>query len=517
MSERKVLVIGLDCVDRELIEAWISSGHLPFLAELWPKPGPNVLSSTAEVMHVSAWPSLHTGTTPGHHGMYHAYQVQAGNQNILRTKPEFCAQTPFWQYLDGAGKKCIVFDAFMDTGLDEFSGKQIREYGTWTWFGEPGSTPKNLLNRIRTEIGTYPAPEHSKVVTVPDATWFRNQLVQAAETKATAINFTLGLEPWDFAFVTFNEAHGASHYLWHLGDHDYPIFEETPNRHALRDIYQSIDRALSRVVNSQDDQTDIIIISCDGMGPNYSGCHLMPELLHKLDLFHSANVGQSKDTRVGGRQQRSRSGILNQVRQAIPLEWRQAITQKLPRDMRYRMSMKWANSGIDWNRTRIFCIPNNNEAYFRVNLRGREPLGNVNPGSESDQLLLDLKNELIEMVNPDTGERAARSVVLMDETFQGPERRHLPDLVVTWNNAAKTTNKIKTPTTGIVEREHSYEFAPHYMGNHRPNAFALVSGPSFGTSTSHVPASIVDIAPTVFDILGVNQPKHFEGRSWLCH
>ncbi|MEO1019945.1 MAG: alkaline phosphatase family protein, partial [Pseudomonadota bacterium] len=76
MTGRKVLIIGLDCADRELMERWCEEGHLPTLQRLRARQGVSPLSSTAEIMHVSAWPTLHTGTTPGQHGMYHAYQVR---------------------------------------------------------------------------------------------------------------------------------------------------------------------------------------------------------------------------------------------------------------------------------------------------------------------------------------------------------------------------------------------------------------------------------------------------------
>ena len=34
------------------------------------------------------------------------------------------------------------------------------------------------------------------------------------------------------------------------------------------------------------------------MGPNYSGSHLMPELLHRLGLFFAPSVGQSQSQTV---------------------------------------------------------------------------------------------------------------------------------------------------------------------------------------------------------------------------
>ena len=95
------------------------------------------------------------------------------------------------------------------------------------------------------------------------------------------------------AFVTFGEPHGAGHYLWHIGDARYP--SHPPGAAAglghLRDVYEAVDRAIGDILARIDDEVTVIVISGDGMGPNYAGSHLLPDVLHRLGLFHSANVG----------------------------------------------------------------------------------------------------------------------------------------------------------------------------------------------------------------------------------
>src|SRR5262245_35316581 len=71
----RILLIGLDSADADLIERWCQEGYLPTLQSLRQAGIWGRLGTTAEVMHVSAWPSIYTGTTPGKHGMYHAYQI----------------------------------------------------------------------------------------------------------------------------------------------------------------------------------------------------------------------------------------------------------------------------------------------------------------------------------------------------------------------------------------------------------------------------------------------------------
>jgi hypothetical protein len=113
-----------------------------------------------------------------------------------------------------------------------------------------------------------------------------------------------------------------------------------------------------------DDRTTLLITSGDGMGPNYSGSHLMPELLHKLGLFFAPSVGRSGNEAADA----PKKGLSSALRGMIPLSVRQSITRCLPRSIRYQLNTKWMNVDIDWPRTRAFCIPNSNEGYFRINL-----------------------------------------------------------------------------------------------------------------------------------------------------
>jgi predicted AlkP superfamily phosphohydrolase/phosphomutase len=170
------------------------------------------------------------------------------------------------------------------------------------------------------------------------------------------------------------------------------------------------------------------------------------------------------------------------------------------------------NADIDWAQTRAFCIPNSNEGYFRINLEGREPRGNVAPGETYRQLVQSLRTELDGLANPVTGRRCAHGVHVMDETFEGPERQHLPDVVISWDFDAEVLDQVEGPSSGLISGRRGYETPAYYTGNHRPNAFLLGYGAGVNrgkTEGSH----IVDIAPTILAMLDVDPPPHFEGRA----
>lgn len=501
---RRVLLIGLDSADAELVERWADEGHLPVLAGLRREGLWSRLGTTAEVMHVSAWPTIYTGVTPGRHGLYHAYQVRAGDQRIQRTKPAWLARPPFWRHLDTAGRRCIVLDAFMDGPLDGFRGIQIREYGTWTWFGEPGSSPASMLAEIERRFGRYPAPEHMDVTRVPgDLVRFRDQLVRGAATKARVTSWLLGEHPWDMAFVTFGEPHGAGHYLWHVEDRDYPSHPSggVPGLpHPVRDVYVAVDQAIGAILAAVGDGVTVLVFSGDGMGPNYTGGHLVAPILSRMDLLHSSGAG-------------GRPSLLKRLRQMLPLGAREAITRCLPRRRRHELATAWMNSGIDWERTKAFLVPNSNEAYVRLNLAGREPLGRVG-GDEAATVLEALGGELGGLVNPDNGIDAAERVTLVDAAFPGPERPHLPDLVVSWRHEARIGERLMAPSCGEVSGCAPHQVSPFYTGNHRALAFVAGRGPGIGAGATLRGAHIVDLPATVLALLGVDAPAWFEGRPW---
>jgi predicted AlkP superfamily phosphohydrolase/phosphomutase len=414
------------------------------------------------------------------------------------------ARPPFWSHLDAAGRRCIVFDAFMDWPLDGFRGVQIREYGTWTWFGEPGSSPAPMLGEIRRRFGPYPGPEHMDVTQVPaNLARFRDRLVAGATKKAEVTRWLMREHAWDMLFVTFGEPHGAGHYLWHVEDALYPSHPPGGVRglpNPVRDVYVAVDRAIGEILTAAGDEVTVLVFSGDGMGPNYSGCQHIPPMLSRMGLLRAPETT-------------GRPGLAKRLRQMIPLSAREWITRCLPKQQRHMLATGWMNTGIDWAATKAFLVPNSNEAYLRLNLEGREPLGRV-AGDEAAAILRQLEGDFARLFNPANGELAAERVTVVDDVFPGPERRHLPDLVVSWRNEARVQDRLAAPGCGEIQGRAAYQVSPFYTGNHRALAFCAARGPRLSSGGMVTGGHILDIPPTVMALCGVDAPPWFEGRPW---
>ncbi|MBM3319139.1 MAG: alkaline phosphatase family protein [Candidatus Eisenbacteria bacterium] len=512
-GNRRVLLVGVDIADGALIDRWCREGHLPHFRALreegvWGEP-----RTAAEILHVSAWPTVHTGTLPGKHGIYHAYQVRAGEQGIRRARAQDQAMPPFWKFLDEAGRRCLVADAFFAHPVEPFAGIQVHEYGTWTWFSDPETVPRAIGKEIRRLFGAYPFPEHTKVLTVPDPRWLRDRLRAALSLKSKVNRWLLREHPWDFAYVNFAETHAAGHYLWHIVDSSYPAHRPEEARgleHALRDVYAAVDEALGELLAETDDSVHVLVVSADGMGPNYAGCHLIPGVLRRLGVYFAPGAGEGEE--VGGRA--SGPGLLSRARRLVPLRLRQEVTRRIPRALHYRMSTKWASHGIDWERTKAYVVPNANEGYVRLNLKGREPRGIVEPGPEAEELLAFLEASLGDLVNPENGARAAARIARAQELFPGKESAHLPDLVVTWSPEARILDAVESPAAGRVTGGPGYAIAPYYTGNHRPNAFVAARGPEFRAGSLLGAEHLVGLAPTILGLLGCDVPSDMDGGVW---
>ena len=511
------MVIGLDAADAELIDRWCQEDYLPNLNSLRQQGTWGNLETTAEVMHVSAWPSIYTGTLPGKHGMYHAYQISPGEQDVHRTRADECAQPPFWKFLDDAGKRCIIMDAFMNYPIEGFKGLQILEWGTWTWFSEQQATPDGLWRKIISEFGPYPAPEHSKVLGMPKSKSFRQQLIEGANLKSKVVRWLMKKHPWDIFFVTFGEPHPAGHYLWHLSDPEYPAYPlagVNGSEKAVRDVYVAVDKAIGEILNELDDNVNVFVTSGDGMGPNYAGCHLLPEVLTRLGLYKELGDGQVSGKNTA-QTTGSRKSLTKIVRDLVPLSVRRTISRCMPRHMQHQLSMKWANANIDWEKTKAFCIPNANEGYIRMNLQGREPMGLIPAGTAYEELCTEIQARCSELINPQNGRIASRQVVCSHEIYKGERLSYLPDIVVNWDNNAKVLTQLYSERCGQIEGPAAgYQTAPYYTGNHKPTAFFIARGPKFKVLDVFKGGHIIDLAPTLIAMMGVEIPEHFDGKVW---
>jgi predicted AlkP superfamily phosphohydrolase/phosphomutase len=156
-----------------------------------------------------------------------------------------------------------------------------------------------------------------------------------------------------------------------------------------------------------------------------------------------------------------------------------------------------------------FVLASDVVGYIRLNLRGREREGVVEP-SEAAGLLDRIAAGLATFADPD----GAPSVAEVKRTSEviAPGRRSdaLPDLVVRWSDRPATgLDRVVSPEFGEVPRPGG---GSGRSGNHTSDAWAVLTPASRGADRPD--GRVVDLAATVCAALGVEHAD-LPGRTLL--
>lgn len=107
---------------------------------------------------------------------------------------------------------------------------------------------------------------------------------------------------------------------------------------------------------------------------------------------------------------------------------------------------------------------------IRFNLKGREPLGLVDP-RDADGLRARITAFLQDLRDAETGEHAVEEVINMKTREDGPKASCLPDLVAIWRNYQSTP----ALRSSIIEAS-SHRSDRLRPGNHTDEGFVIAAG-----------------------------------------
>ncbi len=485
----QTLVIGLELGHGPLLLDGARSGRLPRLGALLARGSQGNLATTADQLHVSAWPTLYTGASPGRHGVYFTFQPAPGVQGHQRFHEGLYGVPTFWQRLAQAGVRTAVLDAPYSHPEPGYAGPQIIDWGSWAQYLKTQSRPAGLLAELERAVGKYPLglEAHDIGLAAVDPDDMEARLKRAIPAKAEAAIWLLRQQPCDVFFTVFGETHPAAHYCWSLDD---------PGQARLLRIYEVLDAAIGRLVDAAGPESDVVIVSGDAIGANHAGWHLLPEALARLGVFASAEHGRPQGETAAPAPATSLDPV-KLVRDLLPKDFRKSLARMLPGPLRDKLAKRVDTAAIDWSRTRAFCLPTDLEGLIRINLKGREPMGIVEPGAAYEQLLDEITRGLRALVAPSSGRPVVAEVIRSDDAFPGERRDWLPDLVVTWDRAAPI-EAVTSPATGEI-REPSPDGR---TGTHQGPGFILAAGPGIAAGAA-IDGHIRDLCPTLLARHGV--------------
>lgn len=513
-----VLAIGIDAASPALLRGWAADGTMPNLAALLAR-GTSGPVRGIEGFHVgSTWPSFYTATSPATHGIHFLRQLEPGTYDLVNPMHRFRESDPrpFWSLLSDAGCRLAILDvplSRLDRGI---AGIQTVEWGGHDHVFGFHASPEDLTEKVRALVGDYPLGSSCDGLRTSseDYAAFLEALVRGARAKT---DLTLALQKersWDLLLQVYTEAHCAGHQCWHLHDATHPAYDASSRpggEDPLRAVYAAIDSGLGRIV-AEAGADWILVFSAHGMGPWYGAQFLLAEVLLRLGAATAPSPAPRRGSDVA-------RGALGALWRTLPPALKRALQPVRrrfgPRDVPVPPSL-----GVDLSSSRCFVVPNGQTVGgVRVNLRGREPSGLVEPGAEAERLLGWLAAELMKVVDERTGLPAFSRVSRTAELYHGSRLPWLPDLLVHWTDALPTGSRymargkgalvrLSSPAIGVVEGENEYG----RTGEHRSDGMFVAVGPGIHHARLHRAVALVDLAPTLCRFLG-HHLRAVDGRA----
>jgi len=138
-----------------------------------------------------------------------------------------------------------------------------------------------------------------------------------------------------------------------------------------------------------------------------------------------------------------------------------------------------------------------------VNLKGREWAGTIFQGEEYQAICSEIKTKISEMTDPETGEKIVDKVFLRKDIYKGAFMHRAADIFVIPRDGYDLKGNLTADNLtfkGDLVGMHTYGDAFLYMEGVKPG--------------SRKP-EIIDVLPTIFNLMNVNIPKSVEGVSLL--
>ncbi|MGD2040063.1 MAG: alkaline phosphatase family protein [Anaerolineae bacterium] len=458
---KKVFVVGLDCAEPSLVfERW--RDHLPNLRSLMEGGTYGSLTSTVPAITVPAWASMTSSKDPGQLGVYgfrnradHSYERMsiATSRSIQSTR--------VWDILSGMGKNVVVVGVPQTYPVTPVRGCLISSFltpSTQSAYTHPPELKHEIAELLGGEY-LFDVPQFR----TENKDYLLEQIYALADLQHEVVKHLMTTKPWDFFMHVDMGVDRIHHGFWKYFDERHPQYVAgNPYEDAILDYYIHIDQQIGERLALLDDRTAVLVVSDHGGQPMMGGICFNEWLKQEgyLVLEYEPDY-------------------------VVPLE----------------------KCEVDWSRT-VAWGSGGYYARLFLNVRGREPEGVVAP-ADFDAVRDELAQRIAEITDP-AGNKLGSVAYKPDEIYR-EVNNIAPDLIVYFGNLSwRSVGSLGMNRIYTLENDTGPDDA-----NHAQEGLYIFYDPHAASQGRGVIQHLMDVAPTILELLEVPVPHDMEGRSFV--
>ncbi len=462
---RRVLVVGWDGADWDVLDPLLAAGELPALAALVERGRRGVSRSSLPTHSWAAWPTFLTGRDPAGHGVFDVLEYRPGEHRRLPVSSRSILAPTWPERLSEAGKTTLLVNVPLTYPPLAIRGVVIA--GGVIPPGTAYSHPPEAGPRVGWPIngGSWTTFRHRPLELV-------GELESLTRSRAAAVRRLLDEQEWDVACIVFVSPDRLQHCLLEYVHPGHPAHAEvagSPVAERVRDLYRLLDRELASLVERTDEDDLVVFMSDHGHQPCTRAVS-MNKVLEQLGFLRFGRGSTLVNLLSWGRVRSlarlayDRLGLHGRVRVPTP--------------------------PIDWSATSAYTSVVSTGEGVSVSLAGREPEGIVGK-ADYERVRAELAQALLEFADPDIGRRPIGRVLRKEDVLSGPYLDRAPDLLLA-----------PAPLYSLAHARRLVEDADWLSGDHRPEGVYVLTGPTIAPG-SGPEISLADFAAEIVGALGL--------------
>jgi len=486
-------VLGIDALDPHLLSAF--KQELPNFRRLMETSPQVTLRSIFPPDTIPAWVSIYTGMNPAKHGVLWVADVFGSSWKLLDDidSSVFRGKT-FWDLASNSGKQvCVVspqltYPPWPVNGV--FVGKSVdHHYATY---------PAPIYDQYRIDRlghfkGEHPGPRHL-------------DRFAAEARKVTRIEGEIALDlareqEWDLFFAYFGWLDLVKHFMWRYYDHSDPTYPgRTQYENTICAFYKLCDGIVGEFIRQYPDAT-VIVLSDHGHGMRPPKTINLNEYLRRKGFLRSGTGAYAVKPYVTENLKR----VLLDFACRYELDYYLVkLATRAPFISSKSKGMYTSKSNIGSDGTLAFLstfIGPKSYPHGGIEIN-KEAV--QNSGKDYEHIRSSIIDALLAL-ELDTGERPVLWAMKREQVYEGPYLSKYPDILFELMPQYGVYWGIYCP---LVGRAYEHNLAP---GGHKKDAVFLMSNCERQLARSTM--SLMDVAPTILDLLGVRVEQSFDGSS----